>query len=144
MVLKRNAIYGLALVLAISLTNCNKDDDEPNDCIIGEWRITEANGQPAPPDEEVELAFEADGDFAIRSTYTDPDGGVETYSYSGTWEFTNDERTEATATYTDGFGDVYELEFEFESCSDSMLSGKIDVQDNSGYGYTLDFEAERQ
>lgn len=87
-------------------SNCSKYEDGPNLSLLsktsrltGEWEIAKVNGETATDydyyDEYI-LEFEKDGDFHVKTSYTD-DNTTYSYDISGEWEW-DDEKESVTIT----------------------------------------------
>lgn len=119
----------LAYLLAFGLVtaSCSKDDPGPSktELLTGKWNLEEINGMNLSSTFQVEVTFEADGDYE-----EDVNNNGELERYTGEWEW-NSSQDEITIDYDQNFSD-WELdvatltatELELEDGDDTFLFSK--------------------
>ncbi len=125
----RKSIVLLSCLFAciLFLVSCSKDDPGPSktQLLTGKWNLEEINGVNLISGVQVEITFDADGDYEEE---INDNGDLE--RYTGEWEW-NSDQDEITIDYDQNFSDweldVEELtatELELDDGSDTYLFSK--------------------
>ena len=98
---KNTLFLAAAVIIALNFQSCGKYEDGPNfslrtkkNRIAGDWEVVRIGNQNQLQGYSVEMSFDKDGDFDMKTEVTysyGPYGGTTyNYSQSGEWEFSRD------------------------------------------------------
>ncbi|MFC2121337.1 hypothetical protein ACFLTI_07080 [Bacteroidota bacterium] len=129
-----------ATAVAFGMTNCDKDE-ETIDKLIGQWEITDVDGDLEDTflfddnDYEINLEFHMNGDAEFCSLYED----YYKYCGLGEWEWADSKKTEIEMEFLDGEIEIF---FEIDIFEGDEITGEMTF-DYDGESYRGDVVLER-
>ena len=120
--LKLATFLSCLFVCILLLTSCGKDDPGPSqtELLTGKWSLEEINGVNLSSSVQVEITFDADGDYEEE---INNNGELE--RYTGEWEW-NSDQDEITIDYDQNFSD-WELDVEMLTATEMELDDGSDT-----------------